>query len=235
MKPASAAIACMFGILLAGCAYSSTRHKFEFYGSTQESYGRDFFYVQYGVIGSATASYTSRGGGHVRDGLIADAKSNLIKAHPLGPNQSYVNMSIDISQTDFGSTTSESTIVNRVDLTATISADVIQFGEPPLGYSLPSASNNVQMGGKSLSDTPKSSLAAEELESLGELMASGSVCYVRYADVWYEGSLEKYGVTNGGSRWYRVTFKVGGKEKSALFKEKNFSSERPAEMVEQED
>ena len=139
MKPTSATIALLLAIFLGSCtSFSKTSHLFEFYGSTQESYGRDFFYVQYGVTGAATATYTSRGGGYVREGLIADAKKNLIKAHPLGPNQSYVNMSIDISRTESGP---DSETVSRIELTATISADVIQFGEPPAGYSVPLTSS----------------------------------------------------------------------------------------------
>ena len=135
MKPTSATIALLLAIFLGSCtSFSKTSHLFEFYGSTQESFGRDFFYVQYGVTGAATATYTSRGGGYVREGLIADAKKNLIKAHPLGPNQSYVNMSIDISRTESGP---DSDTVSRIELTATISADVIQFGEPPYDYELP--------------------------------------------------------------------------------------------------
>ena len=135
MKPTSATIALLLAIFLGSCtSFSKTSHLFEFYGSTQESFGRDFFYVQYGVTGAATATYTSRGGGYVREGLIADAKKNLIKAHPLGPNQSYVNMSIDISRTESGP---DSETVSRIELTATISADVIQFGEPPYDYELP--------------------------------------------------------------------------------------------------
>lgn len=152
MKANSIAIACCLGIVLSGCTYSTTSHSFKFYGSTQESFGRDFFYVQYGVTGAATAAYTTRGGGHVRDGLIADAKRNLIKAHPLGPNQSYVNMSIDVSKTELGSIIQEDRIVTRVELTATISADVIQFGQPPLDYEIPLAgSSSLVVSGKSLS------------------------------------------------------------------------------------
>ena len=152
MKANSIAIACCLGIVLSGCTYSTTSHSYEFYGSTQESFGRDFFYVQYGVTGAATAAQTTRGGGHVRDGLIADAKRNLIKAHPLGPNQSYVNMSIDVSKTELGSIVQEDRVVTRVELTATISADVIQFGQPPLDYEIPlGGSSSLVVSGKSLS------------------------------------------------------------------------------------
>lgn len=132
MKVSLATGACFLGIFLMGC--STTTHMFEFYGATHESDGRDFFYVDYSVKGSATAEYTWVGGGHVRDGLVADAKRNLMNRHPLGPNQSYVNMSIDISTTSY---TAFFFFNSRVELTATVSADVIQFGVPGPGYALP--------------------------------------------------------------------------------------------------
>ena len=75
MKSTSATVALLIAIFLGSCTtFSKTSHLFEFYGATQESFGRDFFYVQYGVVGASTATYTSRGGGYVREGLIADAK-----------------------------------------------------------------------------------------------------------------------------------------------------------------
>ena len=141
MKSYSIAVACFFGIFLTGCTYSTSSHAFKFYGSTQESFGRDFFYVKYGAIGSATATYNPRGGGHVREGLIADAKRSLIEAHPLGPSQSYVNMSIDISNTEVGKTFQDVKFISAITLTATVSADVIQFGQPPAGYSVPLTSS----------------------------------------------------------------------------------------------
>ena len=57
----------------------------------------------------------------MKDGLIADAKSNLIKSHPLGPNQSYTNMSIDIQTTESGGTNGQVASINKISMTATIS------------------------------------------------------------------------------------------------------------------
>lgn len=137
MRQSTSVISILFTLVFFGCTYSKTTHQFSFYGSTQESYGRDFFYVAYGIKGSATATYYSRGGGHTKDGLIADAKSNLIKSHPLGPNQSYTNMSIDIQTTESGVTDGQVASISKISLTATISADIIEFGQPPLNYTLP--------------------------------------------------------------------------------------------------
>lgn len=101
---------------------------------------RDFFYIKYGVKGSATATYDMRGGGHVRDGLIADAKSGLIAAHPLEPNQAFVNVIIDITETETGVQSQYGRDARQIDLTATVSADVIQFGVPGPDYELPNES-----------------------------------------------------------------------------------------------
>ena len=76
----------------------------------------------------------------IGDGLIADAKSGLIAAHPLEPNQAFVNVTVDITETETGIQTRYGRDANQVDLTATVSADVIQFGVPGPGYELPSES-----------------------------------------------------------------------------------------------
>ena len=231
MKANSIAIACCLGIVLSGCTYSTTSHSFKFYGSTQESFGRDFFYVQYGVTGAATAKYTSRGGGHVREGLIADAKRNLIQAHPLGPNQSYVNMSIDVSQTESGVATQGAASVTKVELTATISADVIQFGQPPVDYAMPIASRSGKIGGAS-SETSSFLSVGLDFGRLDELIESGDALFVRYGGEWYEGKLLKYGKTAGGGDYCKVEFPFNGKTKTAIFNSENVSFERPAQKDE---
>ena len=163
MKSIIVAIGFFVGILLTGC--STTTHMFEFYGETHESDGRDFYYVEYSVSGSATAGYTWIGGGNVRDGLIADAKRNLIKSHPLGPNQSYVNMSIDISTTNY---TAFFFFNGRVELTATVSADVIQFGQPPKDYSIPVVLEVPSIGSGIISPQPKTQMSTQLIEVAGE-------------------------------------------------------------------
>ena len=160
-------LATVFSFVFLGCTYSKTTHQFSFYGSTQESHGRDFFYVAYGVTGAATATYHARGGGHMKEGLIADAKSNLIKSHPLGPNQSYTNMSIDIQTTESGGTNGQVASINKISMTATISADVIEFGNPPMDYALPVRNiGKIEIlgsSGSSFGETGVDSLSGERL------------------------------------------------------------------------
>ena len=118
-------------LLLCGCAISNSTHSFVHYGSDSLRDDSDFFYIQHGVIGSASAVYTNRGGGNVRAGLIADAKANMLQQHVLGPNQTYINMSIDIIKTEAGTASGKGVSINSVTWTAVISSDIIEYGTAP--------------------------------------------------------------------------------------------------------
>jgi hypothetical protein len=85
--------------------------------------------VEEGVFGSATAVYDYKGGGHMRDGLIADAKANLKMGQSLQPNQAYANLSIDIMETETGRRDGNYRNPSRFEVTAIITADIIQFGK----------------------------------------------------------------------------------------------------------
>ena len=53
--------------LLTGCmSYSSTLHTSIYHGTDDHAGLSDFYYLQYAVSGSASASYDFRGGGFVR-------------------------------------------------------------------------------------------------------------------------------------------------------------------------
>lgn len=121
-------------LLLCGCAISNSTHSFVHYGSDSLRDDSDFFYIQHGVIGSASAVYTNRGGGNVRAGLIADAKANMLQQHVLGPNQTYINMSVDVIRTENGTTSTQGIIINSVTITVVVSADIIEYGLPPDNY-----------------------------------------------------------------------------------------------------
>ena len=123
-----------FLILLCGCAISNSTHSFVHYGSDSLRDDSDFFYIKHGVLGSASAVYTNRGGGNVRAGLIADAKANMLQQHVLGPNQTYINMSVDVIRTENGTTSTQGIIINSVTITVVVSADIIEYGLPPDNY-----------------------------------------------------------------------------------------------------
>ena len=104
---------------------------FYHHGSDSLRDDSDFFYIQHGVLGSASAVYSNRGGGNVRAGLIADAKANMLQQHVLGPNQTYINMSIDIIKTEAGTALGKGVSINSVTWTAVISSDIIEYGTAP--------------------------------------------------------------------------------------------------------
>jgi hypothetical protein len=116
--------------LLTGCSYSVTSHRTDYHGTDFPASQEDFYYVSFGVFGMSSAIYDLRGGGHVRQGLIADAKADMRINHPLTKNQTYANLSIDIMETESGSQWQGSRVAKMLELTAVVTADIIQFGEP---------------------------------------------------------------------------------------------------------
>lgn len=102
-----------------------------YHGTDFPQTDKDFFYVEEGIFGSASAEYDYRGGGHVREGLVADAKADMKMGYPLGVNQAYANLSIDLMETETGTQSPLSGVreANRIELTAVVTADVIQFGD----------------------------------------------------------------------------------------------------------
>tara|TARA_R110001592_G_scaffold277167_1_gene544253 strand:- start:746 stop:1420 length:675 start_codon:yes stop_codon:yes gene_type:complete len=116
-------------VAFSGCSYSVTSHSFTYHGTDFPQSDKDFFYVDEGVFGSATAVYDYKGGGNMRDGLIADAKANLKMGQSLQPNQAYANLSIDIMETETGRRDGNYRNPLRFEVTAVITADIIQFGE----------------------------------------------------------------------------------------------------------
>ena len=119
----------------------------------------------------------------------------MIKAHPLGPNQSYVNMSIDISRTESGP---DSDTVTRIELTATISADVIQFGAPPMNYEIPVAGSNSSTDVKVLSqpiekDGVKKPEPKTDVRPV--IIAIGSEVLCQFKGVWFSGVVVEKNLT----------------------------------------
>ena len=114
---------------LYGCSYSVTSHRFTYHGTDFPQSDKDFFYVAEGVYGSASAEYDLRGGGHVREGLIADAKADLRFSNPLEKNQIYANLSVDIMETETGTQANGVRQAKRLELTAVVTADIMEFGE----------------------------------------------------------------------------------------------------------
>ena len=126
---------------LTSCTVTLTTHNFEMVPNTPIGNDDQFYYVKYGVIGTASAFYDINGGGDVRNGLVADAKANLRSQHLLGPNQAYINMSVDVLQTKAGVNRSQGFVANSVIITVVVETDILEYGTPPENYepSLPSS------------------------------------------------------------------------------------------------
>ena len=91
-----------FVVLLTGCAYSTTTNAISYHGTDLQNTAEPFTYVAKDVIGTAQTSYTWRGGGNTRNGLIADAFKDLNRQFNLSVNQAFANVAIDWMETESG-------------------------------------------------------------------------------------------------------------------------------------
>lgn len=124
----------LIAVLMSNCAGTIALHDFSYHGTDAVLANNSFFYVQQAVVGKSTTEYDlrARSGGFVRDGLIADAKNDLVEQSPLGPNQTYANMAIDVITENIGFWWGGTHFVKRIRLSAVVSADIVEFGEPSL-------------------------------------------------------------------------------------------------------
>ena len=124
----------LIAVLMSNCAGTIALHDFSYHGTDAILANNSFYYVQQGVVGKASTEYDLRGGsgGFVRDGLVADAKNDLAEQSPLGPNQTYANMAIDVITENIGYWWGGTHFVKRIRLSAVVSADIVEFGEPAL-------------------------------------------------------------------------------------------------------
>lgn len=139
---------------LVSCAtYQNTTHSFSYHGTDNLGLDQGFFYVKYGVKGMSSTSYAMRTlngdflGGDVRSGLVADAKVDLIIQHPLEPNQTYANLSVDIMRTEKGDIMGSTLDLKSITISAVITADIIQYGQVPQNYEVPIKRSQGTIGG----------------------------------------------------------------------------------------
>jgi len=142
--------------LLQGCIIlTDVSHSFEQYGTDALRTNSEFFYVKQSAIGKSSISYNFNrygqylGGGDVKKGCLADAKSALAMSSPLGANQAYTNMSIDVTKTVtkkhykgligsiFGSI-SPYYKIQKITYNTVVSADIIEYGVSPENMIFPS-------------------------------------------------------------------------------------------------
>lgn len=134
---------CAATVFLSSCAGTIALHDFSYHGTDAVLANNDFFYVSQGVVGKSTTEYNLRAGsgGFVRDGLVADAKNDLAEQSPLGPNQTYANMAIDVITENIGFWWGGTHFMKRIRLSAVVSADIVEFGEPRLSNAVPQQSS----------------------------------------------------------------------------------------------
>lgn len=212
-------------IASAGCmTYTETLHTSIYHGTDDHAGLSDFYYLQYGVSGSASASYNFRGGGYVREGLLAEAKRNLMRQYPLGPNQAYSNVAIDDLHTRSGLQTTEGRTTSTVVITVVVSADIIQYGIPPTNYELPGENSNGSLSLPSSQQLPASQysdLSSSEYKTYEK----GDTVQVSVDGNLLEGIVaQKFSDSRGTE--YKIQYEVNGKKKSKFFSGKYVSGVR---------
>jgi len=211
-------------IASAGCMYTETLHTSIYHGTDDHAGLSDFYYLQYGVSGSASASYNFRGGGYVREGLLAEAKRNLMRQYPLGPNQAYSNVAIDDLHTRSGLQTTEGRTTSTVVITVVVSADIIQYGIPPTNYELPGENSNGSLSLPSSQQLPvsqHSDLSSSEYKTYEK----GDTVQVSVDGNLLEGIVaQKFSDSRGTE--YKIQYEVNGKKKSKFFLGKYVSGVR---------
>jgi len=174
----------LLSIALCSCAYQQSTHTFVYHGTDAIPSNKQFYYVAYGVTGTSSALYNVRGGGHVRDGLVADAKLDLRTNSPLQANQAYANLSIDVIRTETGIVTDGTPSISQVQLTCVVSADIIQYCDelPEKPKTRTDIIKLDQLQGSESEDTEQSS--QDQLET--------------------ETSTGGGSTTNGGNNWQKI-------------------------------
>ena len=123
-------------VVLSSCAYTTTSNTFSYHGTDLENTAEPFSYVQKNLVGSAETSYTWRGGGNTRNGLLADAFEDLNDQFKLDVNQTLANVAIDFMEIESGLRTplllaffgGVSYVPSDYTTIVNIRADIIEFG-----------------------------------------------------------------------------------------------------------
>lgn len=183
-----ASVALVFGLVLSSCSYQLSTHNFYYHGTDSIGNQEDFYYVKQGLTGTSRTSYTVRGGGDVREGLVADAKADMFANFPLGPNQMYANLSVDIIQTERGVTVDGQKSPNRIDLQCTVSADIIQYGKAP------------EMGAQPNSSVQTLESLTQDVSLIGEQQSTVSVSGDRMKIDVVKNEIVELQIEKGGSQ-----------------------------------
>ena len=224
---------------LVGCSYTTTSNTFSYHGTDLENTTEPFSYVQKNLVGSAETSYTWRGGGNTRNGLLADAFEDLNEQFKLDVNQTLANVAIDFMEIESGLRTplllaffggvsydpsDYTTIVN-------IRADIIEFGLNSPWTLVESTSDDLPMNvaahpAKGSTIVPSKAVGNDIINSDINSQPIGSAVFgtVQEGDsvkIFFKGD-SHVGVVREitqsyGQILFRVEFDYNGKTKNRLF------------------
>jgi hypothetical protein len=208
---------------LVSCAtYQNTTHSFSYHGTDNLGLDQGFFYVKYGVKGMSSTSYAMRTlygdflGGDVRSGLVADAKADLIIQHPLEPNQTYANLSVDIMRTEKGDIMGSTLDLKNITISAVITADIIQYGQVPQNYEVPIKRSQGTLGGINDGETTEanSTNTASAGNASGFKFSIGDRVHIEVEGSFFVGQIIDIQHLNNTAR---VRYKINNRSQEGFF------------------
>lgn len=214
--------------LLTGCAYQLST--FQYSTSNSALPNGTFYYTAYNLTGRATAAYRATsgtvvaGGDEVVNGLVSSAKMDLMRAHPLEPNEFYTNWCVDQITTEKGNRLGSYKNAKRYEVTVVVSADIAQLGNPPEGYELPmpfisaGAASEVATPLIGTSDAmPSSANPTDSLPAHSFTYALGDSVLVYFRGNRLKGAVADRMLYYGQREWYEVLMQFKSKEVSKWY------------------
>ena len=215
-------------IVLVGCSYTTTSNTISYHGTDLENTSEPFSYVKKNVVGSAETSYTWRGGGNTRNGLIADAFQDLNNQFELDVNQALANVAIDFMEVESGLRTplllaffgGVSYVPSDFTTIVNVRADVIEYGlNRPMSLSPSSVSQGTGKsipGAKSIDvKNASGSLGTDEKEKKRNYSyKSGDRVEVEVEGNLVQGEIKDVQTANSTAR---VRYKINGRSQEGFF------------------
>ena len=215
-------------IVLVGCSYTTTSNTISYHGTDLENTSEPFSYVKKNVVGSAETSYTWRGGGNTRNGLIADAFQDLNNQFELDVNQALANVAIDFMEVESGLRTplllaffgGVSYVPSDFTTIVNVRADVIEYGlNRPMSLSPSSVSQGTgkSIPGAKLIDVKNASgsLGTDEKEKKRNYSyKSGDRVEVEVEGNLVQGEIKDVQTANSTAR---VRYKINGRSQEGFF------------------
>lgn len=166
--------------LLSGCIAT---HYGNMAGSAALS-SPNFVYTSRNLIGEAEATYVFGIGGVARHSLVAEAKKDMLKNHPLKANQALANLSVSHKTTGFLG-------IIVVTVRCTVSADIVEFGGTPDGFSQTRSPEHLTQPPGSYTSIPDNDPEINEPATAGsgEFQPGESVMIVNYFNKPVEGKI----------------------------------------------